>query len=246
MAAAVLSSVAVTGCLEKKAEVREADAETTAQSAEMPELIKTLSEDERKSIEGKTAVVILGHGYNEGAAREEIISRLDESFGTESEGKEGLVMVLTFPDDFNSKITTLESKIKEKSPLLIVIIGAPERTHRALSAIQDKFEDGNTGYPIYSFFPQDDILGTQSTADLVLDYAHKPENIEDTLGADETASQEIDVAKMVESAIFLAIKNGGAGNIQTTAQEIAGAERTISPYVDSETGLHSKNHFTFE
>ena len=41
MAAAVLSSVAVTGCLEKKAEVREADAETTAQSAEMPELIKT-------------------------------------------------------------------------------------------------------------------------------------------------------------------------------------------------------------
>ena len=129
----------------------------------------------------------------------------------------------------------------------MIVLGAPEGLHIALSKIQDKNEDGKIHYPVFTFFSQDDVLGSESTSDFVLDYAHKTNTIESEVtdfipDFDATNILTNSLSKMLELREPLRAD----GNLINFVQSLLEKNRTVVRYIDGETGLQSINHFIFE
>lgn len=225
--------------------------ENQISKTEQSDYIDELSQD---FVKGKNILVILGHGYNTEKEKEEIINTMSKKFGVEKKGengeieRNGFVSILTYPEDFMDgkyeRITLLDSLTKDRELCGMIILGAPERTYKALAMIQDKCENGKTDYPIFTFFSQDDILGTESSADLVFDYAQK---VEDTLTDEKDNSENIDITDIIGNIIQLILTNKvDFSDTEAIAKKIIGEKHKLSRYIDTESGIKSKNHFIFE
>lgn len=253
-ALSVFSTIVISSC-RKERRLTASDALFSGSSSEKadaaPEKLKKISAETKAYLEGKNIVVILGYGYNDEANIEKITQSLNTNFGVETEESQGLISIFVYPADFmvagKERISSLADRIEDKNLAGMVILGAPEGLHIALSKIQDKSEDGKIHYPVFTFFSQDDVLGSESTSDFVLDYAHKTNTIEGEVtdfipDFDATLILTNAISSMIELREPLKADSSLAGFVQKLLEK----NRTVIHYVDGETGLQSINHFIFE
>ena len=223
--------------------------EETVIEEQLPLSIRNLDENSKQYLEGKHVFVLLGYGYNDEAFVEKTKTDLDEKFGLLTEESDGLVKLAVFPNDFmrgsTARISMLYAMLEEESLAGIVILGAPEATHASLTRLQDK-NNGSLPYPVFSLFPQDDMLGSEATADFVLDYAQKAE----LLASEEVEhTPDFDADTLLENSIQTMLNPRepipAVENLQPFVQKIVGVDRSISRYIDTESGLQAQNHFIF-
>ncbi len=221
-------------------------------SSTIPSKLRKMDNETKAYLRGKNIVVILGYGYNDEASIEKITSSLSQNFGVETEDVPELISILVYPNDFMkgtvARVSSLVTLLEDKNLCGIISIGAPDGMHSALSKLQDKIEDGKFNFPVFSFLSQDDILGTEAVSDFVLDYAHKESGLEE-----ETALVmpiDFDITQMLNNAVLAIIAKKGPLDQNTAlapiVQTIIGKDHPISHYVDTDTGIQSRNHFIFE
>ena len=113
-------------------------------------------------------VVVFGHGYETEELQVPVIAELEKNFGLAED--KGLIILRTFPENyFNGKKVSsdwLRKSLAEDDVFAIIIVGSPEKTHYTLADLQDNGFSGK----VYSIFPQDDVLGTESGSEFVLSY----------------------------------------------------------------------------
>ena len=217
----------------------------------VPAKLKKISAETQAYLEGKNIVVVLGYGYNSEESVKTITQNLNENFGVETEENTGLISVFVYPADFmvagRERISSLADRVEDKNLAGMIIMGAPEGFHIALSKIQDKAEDGKISYPVFTLFSQDDVLGSESSSDFVLDYAHKTNSLD---GEVTDFIPDFDAAQILINAITEMIELReplkADNNLLQFVQKLLDKNRKIIRYVDGETGLQSINHFIFE
>lgn len=203
-------------------------------------------------VTNKRVCILFGYGYNSPEAVATIMDTLSKQYGASEEG--GLIAPIVFPDDFRretkavpSDFFELLSEYKNNHNLSgIVLLGAPERTHQALSRLQDSYED-EVPYAVFSFFPQDDVAGMEAVADIVVDKAqHQTEDEVVEVEYDQFIQDDISEILLAAIQYMLNVEH----SFQKDLTLYAYAQQILSPhnvahYVDPETGLRSINHFIF-
>lgn len=229
--------------------------------------IKKLSQENEAFTKNKVIAVIFGYNFNDSAYIEKTTERLNFYYGIydKDENPDGLIFPIVFPADFSvsgrTRLSKLNSIIEEhilengKQPLGILVLGAPEGLNAAIAGLTDFCSLKDITFPVFSFFPQDDILGTEATSDLVLEFVNVAEvfpDIENDVGLNESEASKEDVEYLIIGAInnFISMKEFSAKemnkNLKATAEKIAGKGKTVSHYTDGETGLLSRNHFVLK
>lgn len=247
----LLAIAALFSCKEKKLTVSGSLPANSSQDENIPKKLKNLSPETKAYLDGKNIVVVLGYGYNDEEHITKITQSLNDNFGVETEEKSGLISVFVYPADFmvagKERISSLADRIEDKTLAGMIILGSPEGLHIALSKIQDKSEEGKIPYPVFTLFSQDDVLGSESTSDFVLDYAHKTNTIENEV---TDFIPDFDASLILTNAIskIMELREPlkADANLITFVQSLLEKNRTVIHYIDGETGLQSINHFIFE
>ena len=195
-----------------------------------------------------------GYGYNDEAFVEATLDELHRTLGLAEKG--GAVIPYIYPQDFmrggTARISSLSEMLKEAGAMGLVVVGAPEGTHRALAALQET-ELERALYPVISLMPQDDILGIESGSDIVIEYVPASATVEGELVAESGTFQENVPQLIARSAYYLTLLPpeyvGGFQQdleLLTHARQLAGSSWTVSRYIDPETGLCPMNHFVID
>lgn len=197
--------------------------------------------------------VLFGYGYNSPEIIANITGTLVQDYGASEEG--GLIMPIIFPDDFrrgeravSSDLYELLSDCKENYNLVgIILLGAPENSSVALA----RFQDANAGkidYATVSFFPQDDVLRTETTSDIVIERVQQSPENDDVVEVEYNQKYEDDISNILLATVkyILSAKKPIPQNTEifSHVQEIISGHQ-VAHYVDAETGLRSINHFIF-
>ena len=193
--------------------------------------------------------ILFGYGYNSADFTAKMTEELEARYGSAENG--GLILPLIFPDDFKrggkSFSSEFGSLLDAEELRGIILLGAPDGTHKAIARLQDSF-CGNVPYPVFSFFSQDDVLAMEDSADILIDKAQKAEldGVVET-GTELTFAKEVpellkNAADVIASSDAPFEKNAG---LLALAERLAGGAK-ISRYIDTETGLVSVNHFVME
>ncbi len=205
--------------------------------------------------EGKTLAVLLGYGYNDSTSIASITQLLNQEYGVETADNPGLISIYVYPNDFTvsgkARISLLANLLEDKKLCGLLILGSPEGTHIAISKLQDKTDGGTLDFPVFTIFPQDDVLGSESTSDFVLDYAHKTDSAGSIENAEiSSAIPDFDTDKFIINTIQKMLESSSPipqnENLSKFLQELLGPNRKLTHYIDGESGLKSVNHFIFE
>lgn len=199
----------------------------------------------------KKVIILFGYNYNDKSFVEKASKKLFDSFGNSEDG--GVIVPIVFPDEFRHKDKAVNSdlfNILNDNSLDIagfISLGAPEKTYRALTRIQDLW-NGHIPFPVISMFPQDDILGIEDTSSIVINQVQKAESDEHMI----TESEEIrvqDAEDILVNAVSYILELEGApekdASLATHVRQMLPGKK-IHRYTDSETGLYSINHFVIE
>ncbi len=213
--------------------------------------IKQMDDEEKAFIKGKTICVVLAYGYENEDDRARITADLEQNFGIKTEEKDGLITLYFFPDDFKShgpvRISQLAENLEEAELAGIIVYGAPEGMNIPLAKLQDRMESENKFYPIFSFMPQDDILGSEATSDFVVDYALKASDMDSEEAASiQNFNPDLLIINSVNKIISSRGKVPSGPELKDYVSDIVEQEKILSYYHDSETGLKSIKHFIFE
>lgn len=243
----LLASFSLASCKKPPYEI---DSENTINlemtSAKENELV---TESQKWQITKKHICVILGYDFNEKDKVSEITTLLSDRYGLAEDG--GLIVLYTYPDDFkangrsyyNNLRLILENDIDNLSG--VIILGAPERTHLALARNQD-YWDMNVPYPVIALFPQDDILGLESTCDIVLDKGQAINYNGEIL---ESGHESVIITEapeiLLDTIDYIASYDGSFPKDKSLSNHVFNMYEghKIHHYVDGETGLQSVNHF---
>ena len=189
--------------------------------------------------------VLFGHGFNDEHFILDATQKLSSEYGLEEDG--GLVFLLSYPEDFKGKISNLHSLLDEKVVKGLIILGAPEGTHNELAHIEEDWDE-NVPYPIFSFFPRDDMLGQESTCNFVLEYARTGTE-DDSLFQEEHEGLDATAETIVIKAVRYMAELPGPlppdKDLHSHVQAIAG-NIPVHRYTNRETGIQSINHFVME
>ena len=222
--------------------------ESTVQNDTVPEAVEeaVVIEEPRYDPEDGLICVLFGYGFNGEAFYSETSALLKEKYGIASEN--GIIMAINFPDDLKTRISNLYDIISENKMKGLILLGAPDNTHRTLTRLRDYWTQTNTPAPhIFSLMPQDDILGEESNCDFVLEY-------ERTNSVEEESEESADpMDKTVQQIVIRAVRYmeelpeplKASNELHAQVQAIVGAKK-VRRYTDSETGLQSINHFVIE
>lgn len=213
--------------------------------------IKHLNAETKEYLLDKNIAVVIGYGYNDEATVTNLYQLLDLNYGVEKEDTPGLIKFMVFPDDFmvagKVRVSSLYNQLEDKTLAGLLIVGAPEGLCNAVARLEDDSETGTLDYPVFSFFTQDDILGSESTSNFVLDYAQKTNNIDTE---QTTYIPNFDATALILNSVQAMIDLRGPvpadKNLCAYIQKLVGKQKVVRPYFDSETGLQSLNHFIFE
>ena len=185
-------------------------------------------------------VVLFGYGFNEPSFTNSILQKIKDEFGVENEN--GLVLPVIFPDDLHNRISSLNDFLGDHQIRGIILLGAPERTHIALAKIHNDW-DNMTPFNIFSFFPQDEALGQEGTCNFVVEYPRLHTELSEDSGVIQSADESVEI--IMNSIRYVAQLPGSIPcdkDLQFHVQNILKGKK-IKPYVDSETGITSVNHF---
>ena len=244
----IISIVLLSGCKKNKSQEPEAD---SIQLSVSPLTNETLLESENQywHVTNKRVCIIFGYDFNSPDAVEKFTAMLGDRYGLESDG--GLIYTLVYPDSFKHGAKGYASELAseltgtDKDLAGVIILGAPENTHSAFAKVQDFWEMG-VPYPIYALFPQDDVLGLESTCDFVLD----KEQVTDLTGdvaPEETVSEIIlEAPEILTDCIDYMLEiEGPFVKDSTLPKHITQMlkNKKIHHYVDPESGIQSINHF---
>jgi hypothetical protein len=245
-ALALMSLLLFSGC-KKNQKTYDADSvELTLNHTEGPALQLTT---QKWHITNKRVCVLFGYDFNNPEIKESLMALLKENFGLDEDG--GLIYPLTYPDDFKHGVKGYASDFAailqaDNLDLCgVVLLGAPENTHIALARNQDKWEQ-EVPYPVIALFPQDDVLGIESTCDIVVDKGQ-------TAGlAGEIAPEESDgqihanaPEIIVETIKYIQLLDGAPSRskeLQKHMEQMLEGYQ-FHHYTDPESGLMSINHF---
>lgn len=198
-------------------------------------------------ITNKRICVLFGYGYNDENTVAKLTSILEERYGLDED--DGLIHTLVYPDSFKRNGRSYSSEFysilseSEKDYAGIVILGAPESTHIALGRLQD-FWSMNIPYPIIALFPQDNVLGLESTCDIVIEKAQKSD-IAEEIEEESSKVEEVDPSILINTIDYVLTLNGPIpknADLQNHAQQML-KNNNIIKYTDADTGLKSINHF---
>lgn len=245
---AVLGLVLLAGCKKAKPQIEQTDSvQLTIQPSQNTQVLE--SQNQKWHVTNKRVCVIFGYDFNSPEAVERFTALLQERYGLESEG--GLIYTLVYPDNFKhgakGYATELTAALTgtDRDLAGIIILGAPENTHTAFAKLQDYWEL-NIPYPIYALFPQDDVLGLESTCDFVLDKEQHTDLTGD-IAPEETVSQIIlEAPEVLTDCIDYMLEMEGPfvkdNTLPKHIQQMLKNKR-IHHYVDPESGIQSINHF---
>lgn len=247
----------VAGCGKERAQAHEAH---TAEDNE-----SQIAQVQTWHVSQNRVVILFGYGYNDSEFVEKTLEALYEKYGEAEDG--GLIIPLIFPKDFKKGKDSIASELpiyatKDGGTLRgVLLLGAGENTNYGIAHLQDYF-GGERAFPVFSLFPQDDVLGTEATSDFVLERVQET----DVAGGEEENGQVFvpEVEGMIERSMeyFCAMadisscpwESEGAPQgvslpwdeeLQKHVASIA-APLEVARYVDGETGLQSVNHFVIE
>lgn len=190
--------------------------------------------------------IVFGYGFNDDEYVTSTIKDLKETFGDTDQGE--LLYTIVFPGDVKNRVMNLYDLINEKDIKGLLILGAPQNTHFMVAKIQDYWEQ-EVPYPIFSFFPKDDVLGQQGTCNFILETQQTTE--------DETPEATKEMEKYLQKESLDLLKNSIHfivtlpaplpldSNLMNHVEKIAGNKK-IRRYQDPETGIKTKNHFILE
>ena len=213
---------------------------------------KLISKPQQWHITNKKLCVVLGYNFNEDEKSQEIINMLQERYGLAEDG--GLIYPLIFPDDFKSGgrsyQTNLRLTLQNDIDNLVglVILGAPENTHYALARNQD-FWNMFVPYSVVALFPQDDILGLESTCTFVLEKSQSPHFNDGVLNEDVEESTSLAIPEapeiLCQTIDYLLTLEGPLEKDLALSNHVLCMYRNhkVHHYSDPETGLQSINHF---
>ena len=191
---------------------------------------------------GQAICVVFGYGFNSPDFYEDALNKLGAIYGLESTG--GIIWPVIYPDDLRSRIMNLHDMANEKQLKGIILLGAPENTHYMLAKLQDDW-DNLPPYNIFSFFPQDDILGEESTSSLILEHTRS----EDDTAEETELKVDAETVDLLLRAVRYMLELPGPlpldSDLIAHVQHIAGNHK-VHRYTDSETGLQAINHFVME
>ena len=204
----------------------------------------------------KKICVVFGYGYNEEDYVKKIVDGLSKKYGLDDGTEEGgLLFPLVFPNDFPSgRISRLPSLIGERELAGLIVVGAPENTNYAIAKLEDEYssQENMIPYPVYAFFPQDDVQGIEATANFVVDRAMEGSgSAEDETNKEEVVQTQVkDLDKLLDNAIeYMLLTQAplpGDEDLIAHVSRIVGKNYKLSRYVDAESGLQSINHFVIE
>jgi len=250
----ILAIFSILSC-QKKESVNQKE-NVIKETLNLPQKLRKLDDTTMNYLKDKNIALILGYGFNDAETVSKIKQYLDSMFGVETNEQNALVSIFVFPKDFMSgkyeKIDLLESKIENKNLTGMIILGAPEKTHKVIANLKDSCENRLLPYPVFSFFPQDDIMGTQYTSDFVLDYAGNTAatNVDSLDNEMSFSIPDFDVSNLISNSIQLMISNKQPlkqdSSLINQVQKLIGQNHKVSKFIDKETGLTSINHFNFE
>ncbi|MDE5580257.1 MAG: hypothetical protein K2I95_02400 [Treponemataceae bacterium] len=204
----------------------------------------------------KKICVVFGYGYNEKNYVQGIVESLAKKYGLDDGTPDsGLIFPLVFPDDFpGERIARLSSLIGERELAGLVIVGAPENTSYAIAHLEDEWDlrENMIPYPVYTFFPQDDIAGIEATSNFVLDHALEGSgSMDDESNKEEVSQTQIsDLGALLDRAVEYMLLTECPlppdENLLSHVSRIVGKNHKVSRYVDAQSGLQSVNHFLIE
>ena len=235
-----------TGCKKKQKTPDTASVDLTLNQADEPVLQEA---PQKWHVTNKRVCVLFGYDFNNPEVKESLLSLLRENFGLDEDG--GLIYSLTYPDDFKHGVKGYASDfaafLQETELDLsgLVLLGAPENTHTALAKNQDKWEQ-EVPYPVIALFPQDDVLGMESTCDIVVDKGQTA-GLTGELAPEESDGQIHKNAPeiIVETIRYIQLLDGAPERSKTLQkhmeQMLEGYQ--FHHYTDPESGLMSINHF---
>ncbi len=239
-------SLLLGGCKKKHKDADANSVDLTLNQVEEPAL---QTAPQKWHVTNKRVCVLFGYDFNKTEIHDSLLALLKDNFGLDEDG--GLIYPVSYPEDFKHGVRGYASDFaallqsEELDLAGVVLLGAPENTHTALARNQDKWEQ-NVPYPVIALFPQDDVLGIESTCDIVVDKGQ-------TAGLDgEVAPEESDgqihqnaPEIIVETIRYIQLLDGAPERSKALQkhmeQMLEGYQ--FHHYTDPESGLMSINHF---
>ena len=244
----LISFILFSGCKKEKNQVPQTDLiQLNIQPAADTKVLET--QNQKWHVTNKRVCVIFGYDFNTPEAVEKFTALLGERYGLEADG--GLIYTMIYPDSFKHGAKGYASELTaaltgtDKDLAGILILGAPENTHTAFARLQDYWEL-NVPFPIYALFPQDDVLGLESTCDFVLDKEQQTDLTGD-IAPEETVSEIIlEAPEVLTDCIdYMLEMEGPFVKDSTLPKHVMQMlkDKKIHHYVDPESGIQSINHF---
>lgn len=189
--------------------------------------------------------IVFGYGFNDSLYYSQSVEKLGAIYGLNQDG--GLLYPLLFPDDLKNGIQSLHQTLDGLNIKGIIFLGAPDKTHLVLARYQDEY-GGEIPFPVISLFPQDDILGQESTCSLIIDYEHTSDDEETTTETSLTIGADAEYIFM-NAVKYMANLNGPlvkGVELKEVAEKIAGADKKVRRYIDRGSSMQSVIHYTVE
>ena len=248
----LIFSLILSGCKKqqnKKAYEADSIELTTDISDETKALSDLMNTNQKWHLTNKRVAVLFGYDFNNEDVKADLLAVLQENFGLAEEG--GLIYPITYPEDFKHGVRGYASDFAailqsdELDLAGVVLLGAPENTHVALARNQDKWNQ-EVPYPVVALFPQDDVLGIESTCDIVVDKGQTA-GLTGEIAPEESDGQIHQNAPeiIVETIKYIQLLDGAPSRSKELQkhmeQMLAGFQ--FHHYTDPESGLLSINHF---
>jgi hypothetical protein len=207
------------------------------------EVIKHPGKNFQSICSGGTLVIVCGSGYNDNNTVSNITHMLQQVFGLTSEDKS--LLILTYPNDFmigdSSSINLLLNKLDGNDIASLIILGSPPNTHKVLAGLQDK----KCIYPVFSLFPQDDILGTEAGSTAVIDI---PTSEDDMLSEEQAGIFEGNINDIIEPLVAGILQGWTSFSdneylVYVSDEIVIHTGYKLRQYIDPETGIKSDNHY---
>lgn len=243
----VLTAFCLSGCKKEKSQTTYTNSINL--SISKSDSSNLVSEPQKWHITDKKICVMFGYDFNKPEVYEPLLAELQKKFGLDEDG--GLICPVIYPNDFKHGVRGYANDFMNylqddsKDFIGVVVLGAPENTHTALARNQDKW-NREVPYPVIALFPQDDVLGLESTCDIVLDKGQTAA-ITGEIQPEETEGQFIEESPevLMETINYIQCLNYALkkdNSVQTHILQMLNG-RNIHHYLDPETGLQSINHF---
>src|SRR5574344_203696 len=198
-------------------------------------------------VSNECIIILFGYGYNSPDFVKSMSSELFAEYGSAEDG--GMILPLVFPDDFRRGTKSIAAELPlfahDRNVRGVLLLGAPENTHFGVARLLDNY-DNMPVFPVFSFFSQDDVMGTEDTSDFVLDKAQEAalDGVVKNESSDQLFVKQAPdlVRKSVKYMLELGAPLAQDKDLYANIKNVTGKLK-LDHYVDSDSGLRSVNHF---